>query len=257
MDLEELRNFPGKPQLKKPWNCTKVFQRTNKLRLLFNQNYSPRRNRFIHYLRPPDPNLNSNKRKLRQLIKRVSENKGKILDLGSGGRSLAPGIINLDANVYEQVDVVGDAHQLPFCEKCFDLIIITAVLEHVKYPIEVVREIKQCLRIGGMVYAEIPFLQGFHSDPHDYQRYTTLGLKTLFEDFKEEEVGVCSGPISVLTWYLRKLPTIFFENFFIIKAIEFLTGWAIFVFKYLDYFLVRAKNSHILASGLYYIGIKT
>ncbi|MFQ5753884.1 MAG: class I SAM-dependent methyltransferase, partial [bacterium] len=208
-------------------------------------------------LRPPDPNLNSNKGKLRRLIRRVAENHGKILDLGSGGRNLAPGIINLDTDLYQQVDIVGDAHQLPFREKSFDLIIITAVLEHVKYPIKVVHEIQQCLRIGGTVYAEIPFLQGFHSDPHDYQRYTTLGLKTLFEDFKEEELGVCSGPISVLTWYLRKLPTIFFENFLIIKAIEFFTGWAIFVFKYLDYFLVRAKNSHILASGIYFIGIKT
>ena len=112
------------------------------------------------------------------------------------------------------------------------------------------------LKIGGIIYIEVPFLQGYHADPHDYQRYTIQGLRTLFYNFNEVDIGVCVGPMSVLTWYLRKLPTIFFKNVYLIRIIEFITGWLFFPLKYIDYLLVRAKNAHSLASGLYYIGTK-
>ena len=38
------------------------------------------------------------------------------------------------------------------------------------------------LKPGGYIYSEVPFLQGFHADPDDYQRYTLQGLKILFNN---------------------------------------------------------------------------
>ena len=88
------------------------------------------------------------------------------------------------------------------------------------------------------------------------QRYTKDGLRVLFSQFEEQDIGVCVGPVSVLTWYVRKFPTIFFENIYIIRAIEFIMGWLVFVFSYCDYLFSKAKNAHIIASGLYFLGRK-
>ena len=107
-----------------------------------------------------------------------------------------------------------------------------------------------------MVYVDIPFLQGYHADPHDYQRYTIQGIKALFNQFEEVEIGVSSGPFSALTWFFRKFPTIMFSDTYVIKGIEFITGWLFFSIKYLDYLVIKFKNSHTLASGLYFIGKK-
>jgi SAM-dependent methyltransferase len=218
------------------------------------QQNSWRKYKIAQWLKPPDITFNAKRRKLRHMVDEVLFKDGKILDIGSGGRNLGMGVINFDIDKFDQVAVVGDAHQLPFGAQQFDLIIITAVLEHVTNPEKVIHEVMACLKIGGRVYVEVPFLQGYHADPHDYQRYTLSGLKILFQQFKEEESGVCDGPVSVLTWYLRKFPTIFFKNIYLIKCIEFITGWLFFSLKYLDYFIVRAVNSHILASGIFYIG---
>ena len=221
------------------------------------EKYSWRKSRLIQWIKPPDVTFNTNKKKLRQLIDDVSSKNGKILDLGSGGRRINDCAINFDLDIFDDVDVVGDARHLPFVDGKFELIIVTAVLEHIPSPEKVVLEMKRCLKNGGRIYAEVPFLQGFHADPNDFQRFTISGLRVLFDGLNEEESGVCVGPISVFTWYLRKFPTIFFSNIYLIKGIEFFTGWIVFLFKYLDFFLVKAKNAHVLASGLYFIGSKT
>ena len=219
--------------------------------------YSWRKSKIVQWIKPPDITLNTNKKKLQRLIEVVTLKNGKILDLGSGGRKLNNNVINFDVDFFDYVHVIGDAHRLPFADQTFELIVITAVLEHVRHPEKVVSEIQRCLNDGGKVYVEVPFLQGFHADPHDYQRFTVSGIRVLFEGFLEEEIGVCVGPISVLTWYLRKFPTIFFKNIYVIKGLEFITGWLLFIFKYLDFFFVKAKNAHILCSGLFYIASKT
>lgn len=213
-----------------------------------------RTNKLIRWLRPPQPVLNLNARKVARLLDETLEAGGRVLDIGSGGRRLRAGILNLDIDAFDNVHVVADAHHLPFIDQSFDLIVASAVLEHVPFPNQVVAQIEKCLKPGGLVYAEIPFLQGFHSDPHDYQRYTLSGIKTLFRDYIEIDSGVCSGPASTITWYLRKFPTIFFSTTVINKTLEFFTGWLVFPFKYLDYILIKQKNAHSLASGLYFIG---
>jgi SAM-dependent methyltransferase len=218
--------------------------------------FSWRQYKFRQFIKPPSSTLNVNRKKVKKLIAEIANQDGRILDLGSGGRKLAPQIVNFDIDRFDNVHLIGDAHQLPFKNGSFQLILVTAVLEHVQNPQLVVNEIQRCLQPGGIVYAESPFLQGYHADPHDYQRFTKLGLNILFKDFSLQETGACIGPISVLTWYFRKLPTTFFSNIYLIKGMEFITGWLCFLFKYLDYIFIKAKNAHILASGLYFIGKK-
>ncbi len=210
----------------------------------------------IKWIRPPDPTLNIKTKQIKELLLKVDTKKDRVLDLGSGGRRIEEFVYSFDIQEEGHIDIIGDAHLLPFKNSVFNLIICTALLEHVIDPNEVVKEIKRCLANDGIVYVQVPFLEGYHGDPHDYYRFTIDGIEKLFSNFELIEKGVCIGPISVLVWYLRKFPTIFFVNKSVNKAFEFITGWLFFPLKYLDYVFIKARNVHSLASGIYYLGSK-
>jgi hypothetical protein len=105
-------------------------------------------------------------------------------------------------------------------------------------------------------YVEVPFLQAFHADPADFQRYTINGLQNLFRDFRILEAGVCVGPFSAIAFFLRKFPTIFFINKYIAKSIEFIVGWFVFWIKYFDWLFINVKQLHVVASGIYLLATK-
>ena len=123
----------------------------------------------------------------------------RILDLGAGRHRRAPNVINLDIEPTPEIDLIGDGHSLPFKDNTFDAVISEAVLEHVHSPNRVVQEIHRVLKPGGYICVAVPFLQGYHASPHDYQRWTVLwdrpALRRLHRDRKW---GMCR-PDSVLT----------------------------------------------------------
>lgn len=204
---------------------------------------------------PPSPSYNVCKRKLGRLVEDQG-GRARILDLGSGGRRLGKGVVSLDVSPGDGVDVVGDALTLPFQDELFDLIVCTAVLEHVPRPEAMVSEIYRCCKKGGLVYVEVPFLQGYHKAPGDYWRCTLPGLAGAFKSFEKREAGVCCGPASAMAMYLAMLPNILFTNPFLRKLGLFFFGWTTFYLKYLDVFLARAEGAHYLASAFYFLGRK-
>ena len=214
-----------------------------------------RYNRYIQLIKPPSPSLNINQKKMINILKSYNR-KSKVLDIGCGSRRLADHLINYDLEPASNIDVVGDAQSLPFNNDTFDLIICQAVLEHVQEPSVVVAEIHRILKNGGVLYVEVPFLQGFHADPHDYTRFTLSGIEYLLRKYKRIESGVCVGPFSVLAWWLRKFPTVIFKNSLLAIIVEFFFGWFTFWIKYFDISFIHFKNSHILAAGIFYLGEK-
>src|SRR5579872_5056649 len=70
------------------------------------------------------------------------------LYIGGAGRSI-PGYINLDVVVTARVDVAADAELLPFPPGIFQRVECDAVLEHVREPAQVMREIVRVLAPGG------------------------------------------------------------------------------------------------------------
>jgi SAM-dependent methyltransferase len=113
-------------------------------------------------------------------------------------------MINIDLYDYPNVDLVCDISQLPFKNNSIDLIISIAVLEHVPDPKIIVEEIARVLKPGGKIYIYIPFIQGFHASPYDYQRYTISGIKHLFNDFDVMEARCGSGPSSGFLWIFQE-----------------------------------------------------
>ena len=139
---------------------------------------------------------------------------GKVLDLGAGKGKYKLIIVPraskytaLDIKPGKNIDVVGDATDLPFKEESFNTVICTQVLEHTERPWVVVREIKRILTKDGVCILTTPFLIPSHSDPNDYFRFTCQGLESLFknEDFEIIESGHYCQLFSVASEWIRFL----------------------------------------------------
>lgn len=197
------------------------------------------------------------KRAVKQVLRELGPD-ARILDLGSGTHRRSPNIINLDLEPTPFVDVVADGHCLPFSDNVFDAVISEAVLEHVHDPQRVVGEISRVLKTGGYVCAAVPFLQGYHGSPHDYQRWTTTGFETLFTEFDIIESGACAGPTTALHWVFREYVGLLcsFGSLMVAKAVSLLVGWLTFPLVWLDTLLLLHPHAHILASAVYFVGRK-
>jgi SAM-dependent methyltransferase len=82
---------------------------------------------------------------------------------------------------YTGLDVVANLLKLPFKDNSFDAVLCTQVLEHINLPGDFVKELYRVLKPGGNLYLTAP--QGFkeHQLPYDFFRYTSYGLRFLFE----------------------------------------------------------------------------
>lgn len=100
------------------------------------------------------------------------------LYIGGGGCTVE-GFINLDLFGLPGVNVIADATQLPFLDSTFQRIECDAVLEHVRLPETVMKEIGRVLKPGGFAHVVTPFCHPFHEYPGDYWRFTLDGLEEL------------------------------------------------------------------------------
>lgn len=218
--------------------------------------YAYRMKALINIIKPPGPSFSYRTKFFKQLVNDQIRADHKILDLGSGGRLLHSDIVSVDIENKGNISLVCSASHLPFSTCIFQLIISTAVLEHVQDFSRTVSEIERCCCMGGLIYVEIPFLQTYHAHPHDYRRLTLPGLEQAFSKFEKIDSGVCVGPFSVLAWYLRKMPRFLVGENKVGFALEFFAGWMTFWIKYLDAIIPNARRAHQAASGVYYFGKK-
>jgi SAM-dependent methyltransferase len=87
-------------------------------------------------------------------------------------------------------DVYGDALNLPFKDGAFHTVVSFQVMEHVKEPWIMAREIARVLAPGGHAVVSAPHMWGLHEVPHDYFRFTEYGLRHLLESSGLEVVFV-------------------------------------------------------------------
>ena len=115
------------------------------------------------------------------------------LELGAGlDVNDAATLVKTDAFVYgdANLDLVADAHNLPFADASFDFVFSLAVFEHLHSPWIAAGEIARVLRPGGGVYTLAAFLQPLHGYPDHYFNTTESGLARLFSDqFELQHAG--------------------------------------------------------------------
>lgn len=215
----------------------------------------------------PSPTINlAAKKNIEKIKKLISVDRPLILNVGCGERFIGGErlkgyrIINTDIIEFSDVELISDAHFLPFRDESFDLVICQAVLEHTRKPWLVVNEIYRVLKKEGVVYVEVPFLQGFHASPTDYYRFTLQGIEEILSVFEKIDSDLCVGSSSALSWILREYLTGIFsfanENSLIYKINYFFWSWLTFPIKYFDFILARKAFSYKIASGVYFIGKK-
>lgn len=146
---------------------------------------------------------------------------GRLLDVGCGSKPYArlfavDQYVGLDIDsprtrALGVADYYYDGHGFPFESASFDSIICNQVLEHVFKPAEFVAEMNRVLKPGGGIVLSVPFIWDEHEQPYDYARYSTFGLRSLFESngFSIERQGKINANISVVfqltNAYLYKL----------------------------------------------------
>jgi hypothetical protein len=101
--------------------------------------------------------------------------------------------IGVDYEPGDDVDLVADAHELSRHVPCssVDAVVSCSTFEHIKYPWIAALEIAKVLKIGGLILIQAPQTFALHAFPHDYWRFSTEGLKTLFPPALGFEVLSC------------------------------------------------------------------
>ena len=211
---------------------------------------------------PPSAGIFTKQRKLSLDFYDNKKISGLFIDIGAADNKIRDDFIALDLAFYAGVNVVADAHSLPFKDNSVAGIHINAVLEHVRNPFRVSQEIYRVLQQGGRVAAWLPFMASYHKSPEDYFRYTLVGVRELFANFKEQHLLVGPGAFSTLNEVLRNCFAILcsFGNDFLYKLFSVIFGWIFLPTKYLDLVFSDSRNlnlaNHSTASGFLFFGEK-
>jgi len=113
--------------------------------------------------------------RLKYALEELKSVKGRVLDLGCGVGDFSEaiefyrpdlGINSVDISTHAIALAkkrglkakfgVADAHKLPFADKYFDAVVCFDLIEHVKSPIKVLKEINRVLKPGGLFHTFIP-----------------------------------------------------------------------------------------------------
>ena len=115
-----------------------------------------------------------------------------VLDLGAGEAELRARLqharyIAIDRGIghagwdYSKLDAVADGLAVPLADGSCDLVVSKQVLEHMTEPARAIAEIARVLKPGGRVLLSTNQAWPQHQKPFDFFRFTSYGLRYLFE----------------------------------------------------------------------------
>jgi SAM-dependent methyltransferase len=173
------------------------------------------------------------------------------LYLGGAGRAVS-GYVNLDLFALPGVDVAADAEALPFPCDLFTRIECDAVLEHVRHPEQVVREMARVLAPGGTIHVVTPFCHPFHEYPRDFRRFTLDGLKELAPpELEVVAEGWRTGPTATLLVFTLEYAKLLLPWRWWRIAAHGVLGWLLFPLRYLDLVLLRSPAAGRIGNHCY------
>jgi SAM-dependent methyltransferase len=119
--------------------------------------------------------------------------------------------VRLDVvRVPDRTDVVADAGALPFPHGSFECVLMTEVLEYLRFPLAFAAELRRVLVERGLAVISVPFI--FH-EHRDYWRPARRALTELFAEFSQ--VRICAQGnrlhtmFDLLTTTLSPVPVLF------------------------------------------------
>lgn len=120
---------------------------------------------------------------------------GKVLDIGSLDltgcvRDLFDDYLGLDQQSGKNVDIIWNAHSLPFRDNLFDVVCCLEVLEHDTNFFLTLAEARRVLKYGGY-FLLTARANGYekHDYPVDYWRFTEDSFNLLLSDYHQHHVG--------------------------------------------------------------------
>src|SRR6185437_8753990 len=182
----------------------------------------------------------------------------KVLSLGGGPFRIHPKIITLNIEPFANVDVVGDAHQLPLATASIDAIHCEAVFEHLRDPDVAALEMFRVMKPGAIAFVCTPFMQPFHGYPSHFQNYTIFGHRRLFEraGFDVLESGTCVGP----SWAVAHVVSFYIEQYaprwisWPARAVWW--AFARCCLRPMDRWLTERDDAYVVASTTYVLATK-
>lgn len=147
---------------------------------------------------------------------------------------------------------------MPFASDSVSGVHCEAVLEHLEFPDDAVREMYRVLAPGGLVFAATPFLQPYHAYPDHYQNFTLRGHVRLFEraGFSVLDSGTCVGPTFALVDLAANYAREFTPGRIPSRALERLVRFAGHVIRLPDLRLRHHRESSKLASSTFVLAVK-
>jgi SAM-dependent methyltransferase len=147
--------------------------------------------------------------------------KGDTVDVGAG-HGKYKGLISKFCDSYTSVDnassvyqfdekspkpdVVSDVLNMPLEDNQFDTAICTEVLEHVKDPFQLMKEIGRILKPGGYAIFSSGWATPYHKEPKDYWRFSADAYQLLCEQsgLRIEEIHRKGGLFSLLLYFTNR-----------------------------------------------------
>ena len=117
---------------------------------------------------------------------------GPVLDCGCGNKPYAALFertrtrligVDIEQSSRSRADVLmAREGSLPFRRDSFEGALCTQVIEHVPDPHGLLEEVWRVLKPGGLLLLTAPFVWEQHELPHDYLRFTEMGMRRLAID---------------------------------------------------------------------------
>ncbi len=120
---------------------------------------------------------------------------GRLLDIGGGSAHLKlshPDIVSLDILSFKGIDVVADAHRLPFGPGSFSGIVMLDVLHHLQRPVAFLREAAGVLQVGGRLAMIEPGMSSLSRVFYDRFHHESVDMTA--DAFAEDHVQSGSDP---------------------------------------------------------------
>lgn len=174
-----------------------------------------------------------------------------------GGPGRCGDFTNVNLGPFPNVDVVADAHALPYADGSVHAIYCEAVIEHLYAPHQAVGEMYRVLKPGGMVFAGTPFLDHYHGYPQHYQNFTLQGHENVFRraGFHVVESGTCVGPVHAIVLSIAVFLAQYCTSPFG-RVVSRLWNFSSQYLYPLDKRINTRPNAHILAATTYVLARK-